>query len=416
MEDQEESKKREEEWEKEEEQRTIELAREQLKWEQEKTSERDIERRKIATNIGSKEEQPRSKRRNKGQGSRRRRKKLKYEVLGEDWGAAPIQCEELIQEDGEEKGAAPTPTEEQMEQGGTDNGAVTREQATTALPSIAGAVTMEQTTTALLPTAGWVETETMGLTPTKALTQSRITLFLVPTTPTEKEGCDSFGEGGTKIENDSTGCNEVYNTPVEDSTTLRMNEDSCNENEDVMMKMNSTPSVNLNWNVSNEKASNDDLRTTSNEIVLKKNVTCDGNDCATTSTSVGIDENVHQNGGAFKTDENKSEGGGNIQISCTFKRGVCQKHKLKGERKVVTSKKRAQKKFGFGFVTSKKTIYTCLAGLGLTRLPATDSAIPDGSQSPVQANQVGSETFENSFYKRSEDNQSEVAERTQVPY
>ena len=66
-------------------------------------------------------------------------------------------------------------------------------------------------------------------------------------------------------------------------------------------------------------------------------------------------------------------------------------------------------------MTSKKTIYTCLAGLESPQLSTTNSAIPDGSQSPVQANQVGYETFENSFYKRSEDNQSEVAERTQVP-
>ena len=84
---------------------------------------------------------------------------------------------------------------------------------------------------------------------------------------------------------------------------------------------------------------------------------------------------------------------------------------------MISTKKWAKKKFGFGYVTSKKTIYTCLAGLGLTQLPTTDSAIPDGSQSPVLENQVGSEifeVFEISSFERSEDNQREVAE-CQVP-
>ena len=64
-------------------------------------------------------------------------------------------------------------------------------------------------------------------------------------------------------------------TPWDDSTTLRMNEDHCNENEDVMLTMNSTPSVNQNWDVNVEKASNDDLCTTSSETVLEMNVNYD---------------------------------------------------------------------------------------------------------------------------------------------
>ena len=144
-------------------------------------------------------------------------------------------------------------------------------------------------------------------------------------------------------------------------------------------------------------------------------MTCKENECSIISTCVGNEESVHQSGGAFKTDDIISEGGSSTQFSCTFKRGICQVHKLKGERKVITTKKWARKKFGFGYVTSKKTIYTCLAGLESPQLSTTNSAISDGSQSPVHANQVGSENFEIFFHKRSEDNQREVAERAEVP-
>ena len=103
VEDQEESKRREEEVEKEEEQRSLELSREQQIWEQDKTTERDTERRELAKLNWKGRKQLKTKRLKKEQGSRRL-KKFKYDILGEEWGAAlPIDREPCVERKEEEE-------------------------------------------------------------------------------------------------------------------------------------------------------------------------------------------------------------------------------------------------------------------------------------------------------------------------
>ena len=103
VEDQEESKRREEEVEKEEEQRSLELSREQQIWEQDKTTERDTERRELAKLNWKGRKQLKTKRLKKEQGNRRL-KKFKYDILGEEWGAAlPIDREPCVERKEEEE-------------------------------------------------------------------------------------------------------------------------------------------------------------------------------------------------------------------------------------------------------------------------------------------------------------------------
>ena len=112
----------------------MELAREQHKWEQSKTMARDNERRELARTKWSKKSNLTTKRQNKEQGSRRK-KKLKYEILGEDWAAPPPQSKEPkeLGRGGEEEreGAAPMI---QMEQ--PEHGAEVREQPPPVLPQL----------------------------------------------------------------------------------------------------------------------------------------------------------------------------------------------------------------------------------------------------------------------------------------
>ena len=44
---------------------------------------------------------------------------------------------------------------------------------------------------------------------------------------------------------------------------------------------------------------------------------------------------------------------------CTFKRGVCTIHKVKGTKTELSTKKWTKKKFGFGFVTRKVITWKC---------------------------------------------------------
>ena len=44
---------------------------------------------------------------------------------------------------------------------------------------------------------------------------------------------------------------------------------------------------------------------------------------------------------------------------CVFSRGICKIHKLKGDKKTVSTKKWKKKKYGYGWVTVKETQYSC---------------------------------------------------------
>ena len=77
-------------------------------------------------------------------------------------------------------------------------------------------------------------------------------------------------------------------------------------------------------------------------------------------------------------------------VKCEFKRGVCQEHKIKGDKKVTKTKAWRKKKFGYGYVTTTKTTYSCrLEGVPITapeQHPGSTTAI---SLSPGIANSKG---------------------------
>ena len=50
-------------------------------------------------------------------------------------------------------------------------------------------------------------------------------------------------------------------------------------------------------------------------------------------------------------------------VECEFVRGTCKNHRIKGTRKVTSTKKWTKKKHGFGWVTQKKVTYSCPVGL-----------------------------------------------------
>ena len=48
---------------------------------------------------------------------------------------------------------------------------------------------------------------------------------------------------------------------------------------------------------------------------------------------------------------------------CTYdKKGVCNKHGVKGDRSEVKTRTWRKKKFGYGYVTSRKIVYSCNLG------------------------------------------------------
>ena len=115
--------------------------------------------------------------------------KLKYEILGEDWGAAPTPIREPVQMEQPEHGAEvrdqPPPVLPTVE---TGRGAEAREQPSPVLPTV----------------------ETVESPRNKVLTQQKLTLFLttngknsapraeiLPATqqPDSSEGCDTIGGG-----------------------------------------------------------------------------------------------------------------------------------------------------------------------------------------------------------------------------
>ena len=92
-------------------------------------------------------------------------------------------------------------------------------------------------------------------------------------------------------------------------------------------------------------------------------------DCEAAEMNVTTMKDDSQIVGRCMNDDINTNGGDDAVKSCEFKRGFCVSHKLKGDKRTVTSKKWAKKKFGYGWVTSKQVVYTCSGGLGLPQLP-----------------------------------------------
>ena len=98
-----------------------------------------------------------------------------------------------------------------------------------------------------------------------------------------------------------------------------------------------------------------------------------------------------------------------MKNECVFKRGKCSTHNLKGIKNVISTKKWMKKKFGFGWVTSKRTEYTCPGGDSLPEQPKTDPTDVVLSKSPVQGVQGGSDIFHFNLLGSEDDQIREVA-------
>ena len=49
---------------------------------------------------------------------------------------------------------------------------------------------------------------------------------------------------------------------------------------------------------------------------------------------------------------------GEMTVECEFVKGTCRNHRIKGNKKVTSTKKWTKKKHGFGWVTQKKVTYS----------------------------------------------------------
>ena len=122
------------------------------------------------------------------------------------------------------------------------------------------------------------------------------------------------------------------------------------------------PSVDDKYETDAAEMRNDDL----NEVgPTGQNVRCEDDDCEQASMNVLSVNNDYKDEVPFTNDRVNTDGDEN-EISCTFnRRGICDIHKLKGDKKTIVSKKWTKRKFDYGWVTSKKTVYTCMSGFGL---------------------------------------------------
>ena len=342
MEDKEEEKERER-IEKEDVRRVVEeLDREQTVWELDKTRSKDQERREIARNMTLSREQNGKKRNLKNLGNNKGAKgapakKLRFGLIREDWGEAP-NTTPREHGPGEEQEHPSTvhPMDGAMEQ-------QTPTMNTHTLAEQEGAVFTEG-----------CDTIATSRPQPRLMTQQSITAFLLPRGRAEsnEDSHDSSntvkddpfeGGGGNVVMDSNSGSNELENTQVEGIEHLDSKIGGQDSTDDSDVMRHAAPS--------NVVAGDIEL---SNQL---------------------------------ENSEEDISGGG---MKCEFKRGVCQEHKLKGDKKVTKTKVWKKKKFGYGYVTTTKTSYSCkLEGVqpaAPEQHPGSSTAI---SLSPVTANSNG---------------------------
>ena len=358
-----------------------------MSWELEKTSEIDKERRSRITAclpVGSRkrmeEEEP-----NPGMGSKgRRRKKLKYAVMEENWGATEI-LEQLEEERRKED------REEEQRMVGKEGGGASM-LLTIPTPDKGGV-------------GGGVKTpfKDKPAVAIKVLTQPRITLFLEGPANKAKPRAEELMPPMVDIE-------MVDNTTFEGRVKqgVGVQEDKKEEDNDRKVIV-SLPMA---------------------ENVMKDN-TIEGNlEEIATPSMVGqkekaekagyLGKNVKDMGSLEMGDNNSNEGemlkhdevlmdnvrkdnnvDGDVQLSggdeqCVMKRGRCEVHKLKGDKIETTSRKWAKVKHEFGWVTRKTVVWKCSYNNrdtdmgGETRIPigTVRSQLPD-----LRTQQGGSDTL-----------------------
>ena len=93
---------------------------------------------------------------------------------------------------------------------------------------------------------------------------------------------------------------------------------------------------------------NDDLKEVGS---TGQNVRCEDDDCEQASMNVLSVNNDYKDEVPFTNYIVNTDGDEN-EISCTFnRRGICDIHKLKGDKKTIVSKKWTKRKYDYGWVT-----------------------------------------------------------------
>ena len=162
------------------------------------------------------------------------------------------------------------------------------------------------------------------------------------------------------------------------SLKMRMNEDIqlCIDN--MRMCQVPAPSVCEEYEASGSELRDDDLHEVGS---TGQDVRCDVNDSEQAEMNVmSMKDEV-----TFMYDVVNNIGGGEDNISCTFKRGICMQHELKGNKQTVVSERLVKMKYDYRWITSKKTVYTCVSGFGLPQLSAMKPYMLDRSQLPVES-------------------------------
>ena len=344
VEDEEETKKREDEQNLIEEQIEIELDMEQATWELERTKERDRERllkvgaiRESGATVGggskrmSREQQQNSK-------GKKRSKRRKLELLGEDWGAMVLV-----------EGGTPTTGEQQCSTTTTLQEEEASELGAGAPPEMV--------------TASWAE---------RVLTQQEITRFLVKqdnlATPramnqtvsidnimqeknisTDEGQHDQFLDSGCALDDQQRGL-----------AAIRLEDDQQEEltgSKDDKEGILTTPSMVRSNNDMSKCLEEDDLSGrdepgggTPSDVGTSYRNELEQTDekCEVGTTKMTNSDDVPNDGGSKTADK------------CQFKRGVCTLHKTKGNKMVRTKKSWVKKKNGLcGWNTSKVVYYTC---------------------------------------------------------
>ena len=112
-----------------------------------------------------------------------------------------------------------------------------------------------------------------------------------------------------------------------------------------------------------------------------------GNESNSGNTIMGGEDTIDEqeyNDTHMNTDDTTDNGTGLLQpVQCEFTRGYCTTHKLKGNKMITTTKVWKKKKYGYGFVSSRKTTYSCKYGSTTGQSVSTAKESDVGGGKPV---------------------------------
>ena len=370
VENEEEMKEREENLRKEQEQMEELLDREQDGWEKEKSKEKDEARRKIAKSLGRNYVAPGSKRKPGEGGSRSREKRRRYALLEENWGAPdpPVYRSTDIryregggtpQEQGEplkgeqlEGGRTNEEGGQYRRKGGEQVGTMVEEERREVGEQVASPSTNRE-----LDGGEGNPCRDRFVTRDKALSQTKITLFM---SGRVEERTDEIVLQDMMIRTELNNDDDLSTMTKYDDYDLpgMMSNEGVKIKEHIDDKVMTTPSSIATVQQSEESQCVDGgggYESTSREL--------EGYEGTTRGPEVNRKVTQSTTPSMNTTDINK------LGPSCSFERGVCTTHRVRGIKTgVTTSKKWRKLKNGFGWVTSKVNVYSCPRRNELTQL------------------------------------------------